>query len=204
MVDLIGYVYILLFPNGKRYVGQTIQSIEKRMASHMSDTRNGSSFPVHNALRKYGESGINLGHIPVYGEQEDLDSAEDRCIVHYDTLVPNGYNLQRGGAHGVPSEETRRKMSKAKQGRPGAMKGRHLSEEHKAKISAAKRGTKHSEETKSKISDTLKGHSGYWTGKCRSSETRAKISAGHRGKPKSEEHKAKISSTLKKRYEGEH
>lgn len=47
------------------------------------------------------------------------------------------------------SEETKRKMSKAK-------KGKHCSEEHKRKISEAKKGHKVTEETRKKISNSMK------------------------------------------------
>ncbi len=70
------------------------------------------------------------------------------------------------------------------------------SEEHKAKISAARKGQKRgslSEETKAKISAVHKG-------KTFSDETRAKISAANKGRIFSEEHKAKLSAAKKNRY----
>ena len=78
-------------------------------------------------------------------------------------------------------------------------KGKHHSEEHKKKMSEAKKGKyagennpmygkKHSDETRRKMSDAKKDMS---------EETRKKISVGHKGKPKSEEHKKKLSKALK-------
>ena len=54
------------------------------------------------------------------------------------------------------SEETKQKISKTMQGRPGPNKGTHPSEETKQKISLAKKGQSPSEETKRKISRALK------------------------------------------------
>ena len=53
------------------------------------------------------------------------------------------------------SEETRKKMSEAK-------KGKHLSEEHKRKLSEAQNGKHHSEETRKKMSESKKGKN-HWT-----------------------------------------
>ena len=78
----------------------------------------------------------------------------------------------------------------------GFIRGRKLSEETKAKISAARKGKKgkpHSEESKAKISAANKGKKG----KPLSEEHKAKISAANKGKPLSEETKAKLSASLK-------
>ena len=80
----------------------------------------------------------------------------------------------------------------------GFIRGRKLSEETKAKISAARKGKKgkpHSEESKAKISAANKGKKG----KPLSEEHKAKISAANKGKPLSEETKAKLSASLKGR-----
>lgn len=66
-----------------------------------------------------------------------------------------------------------------------AIKGKPLSEEHKAKISAAHIGMKHTAETKAKISCLNKGRK-------HTAETKAKMSASHKGRkraPFTAEHK---------------
>lgn len=87
----------------------------------------------------------------------------------------------RGKKHSL---KTRRKMSKAAQGRV-------VSEETKAKMSEARVGLVHSEETKAKISEAQKG-------KIVSEETKAKISSATKGKIVSEETREKISDAHKK------
>jgi hypothetical protein len=108
------------------------------------------------------------------------------------------------------SEETKRKMSLALKGSDSPMKGKHLSEEAKAKISLANKGKHLSEEAKAKIGLANKGeNSSMWgktlseearqrirlfrIGKQHSDETRKKISLATKEKPKSEEHRHNIS-----------
>ena len=66
-------------------------------------------------------------------------------------------------------------------------KKRTLTDEHKAKIAAAKRGRKLTPQTKEKISTVKKGRK-------MSDEHKAKIAAAKRGRKMSDEHKAKIAA----------
>ena len=66
-------------------------------------------------------------------------------------------------------------------------KKRTLTDEHKAKIAAAKRGRKLTPQTKEKISTVKKGRK-------MSDEHKAKIAAARRGRKMSDEHKAKIAA----------
>jgi hypothetical protein len=85
-------------------------------------------------------------------------------------------------------------------GKPSSMKGKHLSEETKKKISVAQKGKHLSEECKKKISASLKGKRkseehrqkiiGAITGRKRpfpSEETRIRMSKARKGRKKSEE-----------------
>jgi len=204
---VIGHIYILLFPSGKRYVGQTIQTIEERMKGHWHPPKKEKGLPVHNAMRVYGKEGTMIEKVfTIECTQGYLDVIEQRAIKHYNTLSPHGYNLTEGGYGGAKSEEHKAKISAAMKGRPGTMTGKHHSEETKAKISAIRTGKHRSEETKAKVSAAR-------IGKCLSEEIKAKMSAskmGHpgywkgrsgpwTGKHRSEETKAKISESLKRR-----
>ena len=68
------------------------------------------------------------------------------------------------------------------------MKGKHLSEETRKKLSAASKGNKyalgykHSEEAKNKISEAMKGEKNPFYGKHHSEESIQKISEAHKGK----------------------
>ena len=92
--------------------------------------------------------------------------------------------------------------SRAKIGAANAIsqRGKHLSEETRAKMSASKRGEKNnnfgkhlSDETRAKLSAAFRGEKHPMYGKHLSDETRAKISAAKCGKHRTDEFKAKMS-----------
>ena len=140
--------------NGKAYIGQTTRDAYKtRIRDHLNGTQHGSRLVKH-AIEKYGQDVFTVeilhdGIIP-----EFLNTLEIEAIAKFNTVAPNGYNLDTGGnGVGSPSGETRRKLSEAN-------KGKKRSEETKQKISASKTGENHpnygkprSEETKRKMSE---------------------------------------------------
>jgi len=162
--------------NGKKYVGQTWLSVERRWLAHCNDARSGRGFcrVFHAAIRKYGPENFSVETFPLLAcsTQDELDIAEQRMIAELKSLGPKGYNLlaARGG-RGVHHEETKKLMSAAHMGRP------HTSE-HSANISAALVGRKYSAERIAKM------RAGRWSRPYQhSDETRAKISAAFGGKP---------------------
>lgn len=88
-------LYKLTFESGKCYIGQTIGKIKTRMVRHRQGVKWGSKLAVHNAWRKYGEPKFEI--IGEYESQEDLHQAEIKAIKEYNTLIPNGYNISKGG-----------------------------------------------------------------------------------------------------------
>ena len=74
--------------------------------------------------------------------------------------------------------------------------GKHLSEETKKKISDARKGKPKSAETRKKMSEAMKGNK-HALGCKRSEETKKKMSEAKKGKLISEEHKNKISEANK-------
>ena len=84
--------------NGKQYVGQTTRTLEQRWREHCS---NGSQCTyLHNAITKYGKENFKVEPIDIALDQQELDYKESQYIKHYNTLVPNGYNLNTGGSIG--------------------------------------------------------------------------------------------------------
>lgn len=75
------------------------------------------------------------------------------------------------------TEETKKKLRKAKTGKNHPMYGKHHSKETKKKISEGNRGKVVSEETKKKIGDGNRGKHHRLT-----EETKKKMSDAHRGK----------------------
>ena len=139
--------------NGKAYIGQTIHDAEKtRIRDHFRSNGKGSQL-IKDDIEKYGQDAFTYeilhdGIIPGF-----LDTLEKEVIAKFNTLAPHGYNLTEGGGGGFRSEETRRKMSEAKKGKPSPNKGKPHSEEHRRKISEAMKGKTLSEETRRKISE---------------------------------------------------
>lgn len=88
------------------------------------------------------------------------------------------------------SDETRAKISSARQGIPSPAKGKPMTAEQKAKISATLTGHKDSDETRAKKAAAR-------TGRSQSPQTRARIAAALAGKPKSAEHRAQLSAAMR-------
>ena len=125
--------------NGKSYIGKST-NIEQRKNGHLRKTKNGDTAYFHNALRKYGEQNFDFEILELCQESE-LDERERYYIEHFNTTMPNWYNMTVGGDGGnmfdvrtaEQQEETRRKMSESHKGL------KHTAEE-KEKISLAKKG----------------------------------------------------------------
>lgn len=128
--------------NGKAYVGQTVQTIEKRMMQHMY----GHKTYFDCAIDRFGIDNFEIEIIDTADSIDELNEKEKYYISSLNTMLPNGYNLCEGG---------------------GNTTGYHHKEESKRKMSIAKSkmyigennpfyGKKHSEETRKKISESKK------------------------------------------------
>jgi len=182
--------------NSKIYIGITIKSLNERIYRHSRF----SGQPFGNALRKYGIQSFDISVIDSALLKEIAYEKEIYWIKFYNSRVPNGYNLTDGGegCHGSLSEETRKKMSEAKKGKPNGRLGKHHSEETKIKMSKAQKGKKLSEEAKRKIGEANKRRNAKppsAKGKHWSEETRMKISKALKGHKLTEEQKRKRSET---------
>ena len=179
--------------NGKFYIGKTTHdAVKTRIRDHLTGNSKGSRL-IKDDIEKCGQDAFTYeilhdGIIP-----EFLDTLEIDAIAKFNTIAPHGYNRNKGGSGSIKhSEETRRKMSKAKKGKPPPNKGKTHSKEHRRKISEAMKGKTPSEETRRKISENnaakrpevrrkmseaQKGKTPWNKGKTSSEETRRKISA---------------------------
>ena len=84
--------------NGKQYVGQTSRTLEQRWREQCAN--NSQCTYLHNAISKYGKENFKVEQIDTALDQEELDYKEQRYIKYYNTLAPNGYNLESGGTYG--------------------------------------------------------------------------------------------------------
>lgn len=149
-----GVIYLLEFPNGKVYIGQTTQKLRVR-TNHHCDTKHDTCVKLNRAINKYKafklsvlEENLTIGQ---------LNAFEPYYIKLFNANGEDGYNLEAGGQNREHSEETRLKISKAN-------KGYKHTAEAKKKISESKKGKTHknmkphSEETRIKMSESQKGN----------------------------------------------
>ena len=97
-------IYLLTFPNNKKYVGITSKTAAERFTAHGYVTHS-KRRPVNHAIHKYGKENVTVTVLATLNPTaEDYDicwrmlcSAEQRMIAHYDTFGENGYNMTLGG-----------------------------------------------------------------------------------------------------------
>ncbi len=93
-----GYIYKYTSPSGKSYIGQTITSLYNRAGGSRGKTY--IKCPVfYNAIIKYGFSNFDV-EILVEAPISQLNILEKKYIEIFNTLVPDGYNIQEGGEGG--------------------------------------------------------------------------------------------------------
>jgi group I intron endonuclease len=230
--------------NDRLYIGVTRkQTLLERRSKHFYDARRGSDVVFHRAIRKYGPESFEFRELDTADSWDALLRKEIMWIEFFQSLVPHGYNTTKGGEGTLgfavwsgrhhsdatklklslqhlgmkASDETRRKMSATRTGKPCPwLHGRVLSEEHRRKLSIAGKGRvssmagkTHSAETRAKMraaSARRKAaglpiggrsiHSDEWK-RNHSAKLKAKWAEGayaNRPKHLSEEHKNKIAN----------
>lgn len=122
--------------SGKSYIGQAKKYIGKydtpwgtdgRWKSHVKEaisSRKDHCTLLNNAIRKYSADDFIVTKICDCSDKNDMDEKETSYIKEYNTLVPNGYNLNLGGYKGCDSQETREKKRQAKLGKTFSEKTR--------------------------------------------------------------------------------
>lgn len=120
----MGFIYIITNSiNTKVYIGQTIDSLSKRMNSHRSEARRfargienpevrnkrGTCSKLYRAMNKHGIENFKM--VPIEEMDNDLlDDAETQYIEEFDSIA-NGYNLKSGGDRSSHCEETKKIIS---------------------------------------------------------------------------------------------
>jgi len=123
--------------NAKVYIGQTINSVDKRWKEHCKVSRAKVS-SIALAIQKYGKDNFTIEVVYTATSIEELNIKEQQYISEFDSMAPKGYNLTSGGLNYEVSEETRKKHSISSSGRV-------VTEETKRKMSEIKTGVKVSE-----------------------------------------------------------
>lgn len=94
-------VYVHIFPNGKMYCGQTIQSMRHRKHGYKKHTRIGA------AIAHYGWDNTETVVLKGSLSKEDADYFEQRIIREFQLQNPAfGYNITKGGDGGATYEMT--------------------------------------------------------------------------------------------------
>lgn len=108
--------------NGKRYVGLTSKTIDKRWALHISHAKSVKARqPLHTAIKKYGVEKFIVSVLEECNTENELRNREKFWINELDTFISNGkgYNATLGGDGllGYKHTETAKKqMSESRKG----------------------------------------------------------------------------------------
>ena len=95
----MGFIYLITNNvNNKKYVGQTIGSIQERWNQHLRATREKGSRHLYDAIKKYGYQSFSIQKIEEV-PNEQLNERECFWISYYDSFK-NGYNMTSGGEGG--------------------------------------------------------------------------------------------------------
>ena len=172
--------------NGKKYIGQSINTKERMFKYHKN------CVILNNAIKKYGKENFKR-YVILYCESDtdELARYEIACIkIFHSHVSEGGYNISWGGKAPMlgrkQSKKAKQKVSKANLGKhlsdetkqkvSKARLGKHLSDETKQRMSVSKKGKKFTDDHRKKLSDAKKG-------KHLSVETRKKISVANKYKP---------------------
>lgn len=166
------FIYSLEDPktNQIRYIGKTIQKLEKRLIAHIYESKNRKNHKCNwiNKLNKKGDTPI-IKLLDIVSE-DDWEFWEIYWIEQFKAWGFNLVNETPGGEGYRHSEETREKIKKANSGENHYFYGKNHSKDSKEKISKSlegnqhAKGFKHSEETKKKVSEN---NAKFWFGKKR-------------------------------------
>ena len=96
--------------NGKIYIGQTTKSIDIRWKQHCK--ANSYCNYLKNAIQKYGKENFTIEEIDGANSLSELNYLEKHYICKFNSLAPNGYNLQSGGNNKLHHNITKNKLSK--------------------------------------------------------------------------------------------
>lgn len=197
-----GIIYCALFPNGKKYYGQTINPLKDRIQKHIRDSFN-SNLLFHRALRKYKDK-IQWIEKENFEEEniKDILNEREKFWIQFDKTnvlrygIKYGYNLTDGGEGGdtfskkTHSEKTREQMSISRKNylkeHGNVLKGRERPE-HSKKMTGEGNpmfNKHHSKESREQISKHKLGvlnpkSSRTKTGKGLSEEHKENIRRGH-------------------------
>ncbi len=176
---MYGIIYLVTNKvNQKVYVGQTVRTLEARQYRHFQSAGYGSDTYFHRALRQYGKENFEWSVLDQAVSRSELNKKERHWIKFYKaTNSQYGYNLTFGGEGGIPTEETRLRLSLAHIGKPNGCLGHKHSEETKEKIRQALKDNPKVIARNKRHSEIMRGRPSSFKGKHHTSEAKEKLSA---------------------------
>lgn len=109
----IGHIYKIENKiNGKLYIGQSF-NVDKRWRAHVYKN---TTSAIHQSIVKYGKDNFNFEIICSSKNIDDLNWLEQYFIAKYNTMTPNGYNLDQGGRNCPKTKESIEKGAIKKRG----------------------------------------------------------------------------------------
>ncbi len=105
-----GIIYVVTnITTGKKYVGLTVQTLERRWKHHSEQAQSNrvkSEHSLHAAIRQYGPLNFNIQCLDRGTTKKNLEAKERHWIEKLGTLVPNGYNICKGGVSGGSNKKS--------------------------------------------------------------------------------------------------
>ncbi len=117
---------MIVSPSGKRYIGQTIQPVEKRWKQHIDSANReykDNCKVLNKSIRKYGCKHFTI-EILEECKDEELDTKEQYYIQLQNTMVPHGMNIKFGGRSGRHNDLSKTLISQSLLGRVVSLESR--------------------------------------------------------------------------------
>ena len=186
------YVYkITCLVTGEYYFGSSFNA--------NSDYYWGTGRKIKERIAQYGKEHFVKEILGEFDDRVEAHKKENQYIEQFRN-DDKCLNQQLDRKFGTYGEESREKIGAAERGDKNPMYGKHLSDETRAKISAALRGKTLSEEHKARMSAAFRGENNPMYGKHHTDETRVRMSVAQLGKNFSEEHRAKLSAARRGKH----
>ena len=135
--------------NQKIYIGQTINSLNRRKIKH-KHTSTFADYPISRAIRKYSIENFSWDILCECTSKTELNAMECHYILQYRSNIPKfGYNLTLGGEGCVGYKHTEESLEK--------MRNIKTSKETRQKMSLAAKGRSVSKEACEKLRQRMLG-----------------------------------------------
>lgn len=183
-MEYIPYTYVVKFkPTGQLYYGVSFGHNRHKVANpaQLWVTYFTSSNIVRSLIREHGQTAFEYQVRRTFSTKEQALAWENKVLRRLNAAASADWlNRSNGGRSFYIDETTRQKMSEARKGKPSPKKGKPISAEQKAKISAGRKGLKVGIEHNQARSARMTGEGNHMHGKKQSPETRAQIAEAAR------------------------